>query len=72
MNKYNISHMKLLKLIKKGKIKPETKIYCSDLVSPLLFANETLNILNCYDELEPITFKAFIENIKYAKFRIGK
>lgn len=70
--RYNVSHVKLLKLIKKGKIKENTKIYCSVLVCPLLFANGTLNILNCYDELEPLSFKGFIENIKYARFRIER
>lgn len=70
MNKYDISHVKLLKLIKKGKIKENTKIYASDFVAPLIFKNGTLNILNCYDELKPLTFKEFIENISYAKFCI--
>lgn len=72
MNKYNISHLKLLRLIKKNKIKNNTKIYCNDLVVPLIFANGTLNYLNCYDELEPISFREFIENIGYAKFMIEK
>lgn len=71
-NKYNISHIKLLKLIKKGKIKENVIIECSDFIAPLIFKNGTLNFLNCYDELEPLTFKGFIENIKYAKFKIRK
>lgn len=68
IKKYNISHIQLLRMIKKGKI----IIECSDFVEPLIFLRGTLNFLNCYDELEPLTFKGFIENIKYARFRIRK
>lgn len=32
---------------------------------------KTQYFYNCYDEREPLTFKGFIENIKYAKFKIG-
>ena len=70
-NNYNIAHIKLLKMIKKGKIKEGTKIYVSDSVTPLFYENGTLYFYNCYDEREPLTFKDFIENIKYAKFKIG-
>ena len=72
IKKYNISHIKLLKMIKKGKIKENTIIECSDFVEPLIFLRGTLNFLNCYDELEPLTFKGYIENIKYEKFRIRR
>lgn len=65
-----ISHMKLLKLIKKGKLKEGTKIYASDFAEPLFYENGTLYFYNCYDEREPLTFKGFIENIKYAYFTI--
>ena len=61
-NKYNISHIKLLKMIKKGKLKEGTKIYASDFVAPLFYENGTLYFYNCYDEREPLTFKDFIEN----------
>ena len=37
-----ISHIKLLKLIKKGKLKEGTKIYASDFVEPLFYENGTL------------------------------
>lgn len=70
-NKYNISHIKLLKMIKKGKLKEGAKIYASDFFAPLFYENGTLYFYNCYDEREPLTFKDFIENIKYAKFKIG-
>nr|DAF92751.1 MAG TPA: hypothetical protein [Siphoviridae sp. ctGQT3] len=70
-NKYNISHIKLLKIIKKGKLKEGTKIYVSDFVASLFYENGTLYFYNCYDEIEPLTFKDFVENIKYAKFKIG-
>ena len=70
-NKYNISHIKLLKMIKKGKLKEGTKIYASDFVAPLFYENGTLYFYNCYDERRPLTFKDFIENIKYAKFKLG-
>lgn len=67
-----ISHMKLLKLIKKGKLKEGTKIYASDFVEPLFYENGTLYFYNCYDERKPLTFRDFIENIKYAYFTIEK
>ena len=67
-----ISHIKLLKLIKKGKLKEGTKIHASDFVEPLFYENGTLYFYNCYDEREPLTFKDFIENIKYAYFTIEK
>ena len=70
-NKYNISHIKLLKMIKKGKLKEGAKIYASDFVAPLFYENGTLYFYNCYDERKSLTFKDFIENIKYAKFKIG-
>lgn len=70
-NKYNISHIKLIKMIKKGKLKEGTKIYTSDFGAPLFYENGTLYFYNRYDEREPLTFKGFIENIKYAKFKIG-
>lgn len=70
-NKYNISHIKLLKMIKKGKLKEGTTIYASDFVAPLFYKNGTLYFYNCYGERKPLTFKGFIENIKYAKFKIG-
>ena len=70
-NKYNISHIKLLKMIKKGKLKEGTKIYARDFVAPLFYENGTLYFYNCYDERRPLTFKDFIENIKYAKFKLG-
>jgi hypothetical protein len=72
MKKYNIKHEKLIKMIRKNKIKNGTKIYCSDFVSPLYFENDNLFFLNCYDERQFLSFKGFIENIRYAKFKIEK
>lgn len=69
-NKYNISHIKLLKMIKKGKLKEGTKIYASDFVAPLFYKNGTLYFYDCCDERKQLTFRGFIENIKYAKFKI--
>ena len=37
IKKYNISHIQLLRMIKKGKIKENTIIECSDFVEPLIF-----------------------------------
>lgn len=64
---YKISHIKLLKLIKKGKIKENTRIYMSDCPASFVWKKGTL-----YFSEEPATFKMFIENIKYAKFKIGE
>ena len=64
---YKVSHIKLLKLIKKGKIKENTRIYMSDCPAPFIWKKGTL-----YFNGEPATFKMFIENIKYAKFKIGE
>mgnify|MGYP006868005608 FL=1 len=63
--KYNISHVKLLKMIKKGKLKENTRIYASDCPEAFIWKNDTL-----YFHGEPANFKMFIENIKYAKFKI--
>lgn len=65
-NKYNISHIKLLKLIKKGKLKENTRIYSSDCVEAFIWKKGTL-----YFHGYPANFKMFIENINYAKFRLG-
>ena len=67
MLKYNISHIKLLKLIKKGKIKENTRIFMSDCPEAFIWKKGTL-----YFCREPASFKMFIENIKYAKFKIEK
>ena len=67
MLKYNISHIKLLKLIKKGKIKENTRIFMSDCPEAFIWKKGTL-----YFREEPASFKMFIENIKYAKFKIEK
>ena len=66
-DKYNISHIKLLKLIKKGKIKENTKIYVSDCMEAFVWKNGTL-----YFYGKPADFKMFIENIEYGKFRLEK
>ena len=66
-NKYNISHIKLLKLIKKGKIKENTRIFMSDCPEAFIWKKGTLYFCG-----EPASFKMFIENIKYAKFKIEK
>lgn len=65
--KYNISHIKLLKMIKKGKLKENTIIYASDCPKAFIWKNGTLYFHN-----EPANFKMFVENIKYAKFKIGE
>ena len=67
MLKYNISHIKLLKLIKKGKIKENTRIFMSDCPDAFIWKKGTLYFCG-----EPASFKMFIENIKYAKFKIEK
>ena len=67
MLKYNISHIKLLKLIKKGKIKENTRIFMSDCSEAFIWKKGTLYFCG-----EPASFKMFIENIKYAKFKIEK
>ena len=67
MLKYNISHIKLLKLIKKGKIKENTRIFMSDCPEAFIWEKGTLYFCG-----EPASFKMFIENIKYAKFKIEK
>ena len=67
MLKYNISHIKLLKLIKKGKIKENTRIFMSDCPEAFVYKKGTLYFCG-----EPASFKMFIENIKYAKFKIEK
>lgn len=67
MKKYNVSHIKLLKLIKKNKLKENTRIYMSDCVEAFVWKNETL-----YFHGKPANFKMFIENINYAKFKIGE
>ncbi len=67
MLKYNISHIKLLKLIKKGKIKENTRIFMSDCPEAFIWKKGTLYFCG-----EPASFKMFIENIKYAKFKIEK
>ena len=67
MLKYNISHIKLLKLIKKGKIKENTRIFMSDCPEAFIWKKGTLYFCE-----EPASFKMFIENIKYAKFKIEK
>ena len=66
-NKYNISHIKLLKLIKKGKIKENTRIFASDCMEAFIWKNGTL-----YFYGKPADFKMFIENINYGKFKIEK
>lgn len=63
--KYNITHIKLLKMIKKGKLKENTRIYASDCPEGFIWKNGTL-----YFYGKPADFKMFIENIKYAKFKI--
>ena len=65
-NKYNISHIKLLKMIKRGKLKENARIYISDCPECFIWKKGTL-----YFYGEPADFKMFIENIKYAKFKIG-
>lgn len=67
MLKYNISHIKLLKLIKKGKIKENTRIFMSDCPEAFIWKKGTLYFCG-----EPASFKMFIENIKYAKLKIEK
>ena len=67
MLKYNISHIKLLKLIKKGKIKENNRIFMSDCPEAFIWKKGTLYFCG-----EPASFKMFIENIKYAKFKIEK
>ena len=67
MLKYNISHIKLLKLIKKGKIKENTRIFMSDCPEAFIWKKGTLYFCG-----KPASFKMFIENIKYAKFKIEK
>ena len=67
MLKYNISHIKLLKLIKKGKIEENTRIFMSDCPEAFIWKKGTLYFCG-----EPASFKMFIENIKYAKFKIEK
>ena len=67
MLKYNISHIKLLKLIKKGKIKENTRIFMSHCPEAFIWKKGTLYFCG-----EPASFKMFIENIKYAKFKIEK
>ena len=67
MLKYNISHIKLLKLIKKGKIKENTRIFMSDCPEAFIWKKGTLYFCG-----EPASFKMFIENIKYAKYKIEK
>ena len=67
MLKYNISHINLLKLIKKGKIKENTRIFMSDCPEAFIWKKGTLYFCG-----EPASFKMFIENIKYAKFKIEK
>ena len=63
--RYKISHIKLLKMIKKGQLKENTRIYVSDCVEGFVWKKGTL-----YFHGEPADFKMFIENIKYAKFKI--
>ena len=65
MKGYRVSHIKLLKMIKKGKLKENTRVYASDCVESFVWKNGTLYFHN-----EPADFKMFIENIKYAKFKI--
>ena len=65
-NKYNISHIKLLKMIKRGKLKENARIYISDCLECFIWKKGTL-----YFYGEPADFKMFIENIKYAKCKIG-
>lgn len=65
MNKYKITHIKLLKMIKKGKLKENTRIYASDCPEAFTWKKGTL-----YFHGEPANFKMFIENISYAKFKI--
>lgn len=67
-----ISHIKLLKLIKKRKLKEGTKIYVSDFSAPLFYENGTLYFYNWCHERTPLTFRGFIENINYAYFAIEK
>lgn len=67
MKKYKVSHIKLLKLIKKGKIKENTRIYISDCPEAFVWKKGTLYFCG-----EPANFKMFIENIKYGKFKIGE
>ncbi len=62
---YKISHIKLLKMIKKGKLKENTRIYASDCIEAFIWKKGTL-----YFHGKPADFKMFIENIKDAKFKL--